>query len=876
MPHNPYADHHAQLTRRGLELFVGREIELQTLRRFVEAWSSGNSHERLTHVFGPAGTGKSSLLAKLRTEFSASPVRLAVLDVDADAFDPNTPAPDLLWRLRFALRMAGVRTPLYDLFYPVYFGKHVLPGMNMTLSDLLVGLGAKSEPVEKASSAASSKGLGEHLAHVFDAEFFTDVADAAGELAKGIKGVQLFVKLAGAFRKKAHRRALKNQGIDISTADAKDMQSLAPEILASDLVKSASSSKAVVVVVDGFDRIQSESRVLREPGVAESALEALVRYVMFSGDVESSKHVGFLFFSRQRLRWSELFDQGGHGESWDAYVRQLPLRGLERTEAMVFLSRADRMLDTAGETVAAQALRASTQAVLSASREQAAVSEGDRDGTLGVTLEGGAAGQAPNADAVRYSPFRLRLCVEEIGDLKRAFSDDDARQHADDICASFLRSVSRQLRDAVYVFALAGEIDAAMFEALVRLGVIAGFAITDFPLLVQRDALFTRAIGNAEAYRLHFQLEDAALGLLAKTEASRQVAVAATTGIFNEYVRRATSPTFVEWTKAHLDTYQQAMRLVFRIYESRLLPIDRFAMSFLELEETLRFDTTLGGTLHAAWFERLFERSSRWTIDDGQRLVDSQLLTRSGKRARQIIQLMILLFHTGTVTDQARAAAKTMFTRMYSAGVFPPKDGALADTDTLTAIEVQQVQAAAGKLTVEGKFAEAEAVLEQCLRALSPALSAGRKAAHEGDLNRALAQVAVAKRDKGEVEARFDRALTAWRAADLEGMAFAERALDYCMAMISLIGKEDPAEILLREIAPVLERGLPPMHPARADLATTFAMLCMHKGLPALAMPYLIMAKQVLGANYGADHPRVVALQSFIDIASRDMAGPGG
>jgi AAA ATPase domain len=195
MPINPYAG--SQLMPAPLDFFVGRTTELEALRSFMVDVAAGAIKERVVHVSGSAGTGKSFLLAKLRAEVaSAELIGLAVLDVDTDAFDSGIPAPELLWRLRFALRRAGVRTPLYDLFYAAYFTKYVLPGVTITLPGLLESLGKVSEPVEKAGSAASSTAVSGRLAEAFDADFMKDLAEGAGELAKSTKAIQLFVKLS--------------------------------------------------------------------------------------------------------------------------------------------------------------------------------------------------------------------------------------------------------------------------------------------------------------------------------------------------------------------------------------------------------------------------------------------------------------------------------------------------------------------------------------------------------------------------------------------------------------------------------------------------------------------------------------------------------
>lgn len=842
MPVNPYAKGALDAARALPDLFVGRASELDVLRDQLSSIARGSPDAWILHVHGVAGSGKSTLLRKLREDTPG--VRLATLDVDSDAFSPRSGAADLLWQLRFALRRAGVRTPLYDLFYVAYFSRHVLPGVGLTLPGLLESLGRGTEPVEKASAAGSSSALSARLADAFDADFLRDVGEGAGELAKGLKGVQLAAKLASAFRKRSQRRTLRARGIDLSAADAGQMHSLAPEVLAADLVDGAARQAPLAIAVDGFERLQTEPQALRVPAAAESALEALVRFVMFAPGETSQRRIGFLFFGRERLRWPELYDRDDGSASWSSLIRHLALRALDRAQAEAFLQRADRALDAAGAARAAQALRASRAAILDASREHAA-------------------GDSERSEAFGYLPFRLRLCIEEIALVERPFTVDDARRHADDVCASFLRAVPATLRDALHAFAVAGEVDASLFEAMIREDVVHAFSIADFSLLVARDALFA-PVARPGTFRLHFQLERSALELLRQTAASREIAATVAEAIARLHIRHATPPTFAELTADHLERYQEGMRLLFRVDAAGLLPIDRFAVLFVELEDALRHDVAIGGAMHEAWLRCLFERSSSWSVDDGRMLVDSPRRTRSGKRARQIIQPMVVQFNSAWIGDAARAAAKAMFTRMYSSGVFPPADGEHADDDTLAALAIQRAATGAGKLADQGRHAEAEALLRAALEALPPTLAPRSRAKLQGDLELELAHTALHADATARAHALLDEALAHWRSAGLDGMAFASRALGYCNAMIGRIGDVGTAEALLRQITPLLERELPASHPSRAELATTFAILCVRKGFAALAIPYLETAQRVLVDNYGDAHPRVLAHRALL------------
>jgi predicted ATPase len=90
MPKNPYSGSTFQSAHADRKFFVGRKAELQELRGFIAEMSSGSSKTRIVNVFGSAGTGKSSLLSKLRDDIDEERRFHSVLfNIDADTFDPE-------------------------------------------------------------------------------------------------------------------------------------------------------------------------------------------------------------------------------------------------------------------------------------------------------------------------------------------------------------------------------------------------------------------------------------------------------------------------------------------------------------------------------------------------------------------------------------------------------------------------------------------------------------------------------------------------------------------------------------------------------------------------------------------------------------------
>lgn len=852
MPINPHRPVEPERTPdRGLALFAGYAHELAQLRDYRAALASAPDGNWLLHVIGAPGVGKSALLARFAAAAPPSePSRLAIVSFDADSFDAQTSAPDVLWALRFALRRAGVPTPLYDLYYVSYFTRFVMPGVVISLPTLLSSLGARAEPVERFAGIASDKGLADYLAGAFDAEVFKDLAEGAADLARSLKSAQLLIKLAQAFRKHAARRRLKRQGFDPAKANHSTMLEIAPEVLAADLLVSAAKGRPLLIAIDALDRIQAGPQVIGVASPGEQGLETLVRFLMFA-DPPPGAAIRFVSFGRERLRWHALFDDEDATGSWDALTRQISLDGLSSDDAQALLRQADLQLDAAGEAAAAQALRASAAQVLAVSRDDAV-----------------------SAGAQRYSPLRLRLCIEEIRERRRPLSDRSVARHARNIFETFLRSVPARLREAIHLIALAGEFDRGLFEALVSEHLLSGFAISDFDSLVAREALFVRG-ADGEHYRLHGQLERAVTGLLAG-DATAPLRYERTLWKMHALrLERATAGSYAALSLRHVDAYARGMRQIIRLHESGLLPIDAFAVFFLELEEAIHFEVGVAATLHVSLLTHLFMLSERWSEADGRRLVSSPLRTRSNHRARMLIKLIELHFLDETVDEAARAAARRMFTRFYQAEVLPPTDAEPVDAQSFSYMQAKQMHAIAMRFAENGHAGESEVVLQSTLAQLESALDVAERSALEGDICCDLAELRGRLKDRAGAEALLGRALVFWAAGQPSALLDARQKLRWCLLMLTLVGKPDPAFEMLRGIAPVLESSLPEGHPERGDLAFCLAMLFMLRGDDALAIPYLRSAHDIRVANHGAEDPRTLRLGALIEqLAARVVPSP--
>lgn len=847
MPINPHRPVDAgQAPSRGLALFAGYADALGQLRDYRAALGSAPDRTWLLHFVGPPGIGKSSLLAQFAaTAAPKESSRLATASFDVDSFDPRTSAPDALWSLRFALRRATVPTPLFDLYYVSYFTRFVMPGVVISLPTLLSSLGARAEPIERLAGIGSDKGLAEYLDATFDAEVFKDLAEGAADLARSLKSAQLLIKLAQAFKKHAARKRLKREGFDPAKANLETMLAIAPEVLAADLIAFAGKGVPLLIAIDALDRIQADPQAIAEATPAERALETLLRFLMFA-DPAPGAAIRFVTFGRERLRWHELFDDEDATGSWDELIRQVPLTGLDAAAAQALVRQADSLLDAAGETAAAQALRASAAQILTVSRDDAA---------------------SPGAD--RYSPLRLRLCIEEIRERRRPLNERSAARHAKNIFETFLRSVPPALKQAIHVIALTGWFDRRLFEALVTEHLVGGFAISDFDSLVARDALFVRA-GDGEHYRLHDQLERALIALLARDAGATERYQQTIWRMHTLRLARATAGGFAALSLRHIDAYAQGMRQIFRLHEAHLLPIDVFAVFFLELEYAIHLEVGIAGELHASFLTRLFRLSEHWSEAEGRCLVNSPLRTRANHRARALLKLIEVHFLQKTVDQAALAAARHMFTRMYEAGVLPPTDAAPVDRQVLSWMQAVQMRAAASQLADEGHAEESEAMLRETLARLPAELALAQRSALEGEVYCDLAVLRGRLRDRAGAEALLGKALAVWTAARPPALPGARQKLRYCLLMLTLVGKPDPAAEMLRGIAQVLESGLPAGHPERGDLAFCLATLFMLRGTDALAIPYLRTAHDIRVANHGDDDPRTIRLGELIrELAAR-------
>ena len=848
MPVNPYQTHEVGLKLLRNRHFVGRVQELEILHLFLKALRAGTASHQIVHVFGPAGNGKSSLLHELQTRGAADEAPLAALDIDSDLFDTTTSAPDLVWHLRFALRAAGVRTPLYDLYYATYFSRYKSPGGNITVPDFLTTVGARTEVADKTASVASSKSIAEKTAELFDADFMKDVATEVG---KGIKGVQLATKLAALFKKKAKNRALLRQGIDLAQASVDTMLELAPEVLSTDLLGHVAHTGPLAIVIDGFDRVQSAPQALRAPSAAERCLEAVVRFTMFATPAELRKKIGFVFLGRERLRWAELFDRPATKDSWRAHVLEVPLQGFTRAEAEVLLKHTDFSLDQEGFAALAVAMRSSTAVALALARAH----------------EDSVPGADSTADSPRYSPFRLRLCVEQI--LQTGVKLEplkDGQDQVEGIISSFLRGVSDELRRVIHVFAVAGPVDEVLYQRLVRAQLIHGFGTAEYPLLTQREAIFSRSAVPG-AYRLHYQLEAAALTMLTLNETSLQIGVAAFDAVFDSLSELATANAYAALLPAHVDAYSRCMALIFRVREAGLLPLERFALGFLQLEEKLHYDRELGGDRHETWVARLYMSVAHWGLEEVRGLVASQARTPEGARARAILKFM--QNHFFKVAGQHQEVARTLFTRLYAAGILPPSDGEFAGVEELAWFEVQRAQNESDALADSNELDAAAERLEAAIADLPLELHRAADAEHRGDLSLALARIAVRRRDKMAAAARFEEAVRYWVEAGLAGRALAKRKLRVCEGLLMFVGDEARGYQLLKESAEVLEQELPKTHPTRGDLAACLAQLFIMQGMLPLALTYFRQARDTYCDNFGESDPRTRRYDDVIN----DIAG---
>lgn len=564
------------------DIFTDREAARDVLRGFFDellARPFAPSRPLIKVFHGVGGAGKSALCKKAVDDYRAEmsdqggyPLAFAHVDLDNDRITPAYPVFDLFaGRLRPALKHAGCAMPLFDLYCLAWHGSSLGDG-RVSAEEVKDFLGTPQKALEVAGTWLPS----------------------LGELATSLKAVDLVRKAAIAFRaaRQAKRYAQRFPGLELTELREADFKKHAPDVLAHDLLDFLTEQgernghpRAVCITLDGFERIQSAACA----DDAQSALQELCSRLTICNP---QPRCGFVFFSRNRLDWRQLYDQRDDPpeKTWDAFLQQHSVEGLGEGDARHFLDQAEAWY-------AARPADPHCAAILPIVRRE-------REAILD------AAEESPDEHSERiFHLYSLDLALRQIGSHYRHF---DAGKHLGrghkDLQQRFLRYMDETLRSAMQALALALTFDEAVFRLLVEKHAIEGIPVQDFHDLVGPGNGHVLPTGTG--YRFHGKMQEALLAHLHDQPSGSQKAETVIKILVDHYAVQLANAVLRQDSAAMEVAYTRAAGILFVNAEVGLLNIAAFRQAFFELDKELP-DRFLARTRLAAWSRTVAILSTR-------------------------------------------------------------------------------------------------------------------------------------------------------------------------------------------------------------------------------------------------------------------------
>lgn len=444
---------------RALALFTDREDERAVIHAFLSRLQDGRLHERpsVLNFYGVGGVGKTKLREKALSEYRlrleqdihlSVPPHIAEIDLDSDSVTPNLPIAQLIGRVRTALHRHGIRTPLFDYLYLVWWAEEN-PHQSINLK-------RRAETEGMTAGFFDIADLASNLASLFGAVL------PVSAVAKGIR--TLIPKLGNWFE---HTRARQRFGGLLEYWSQRERIERMPIMLAHDLLDAIAHQPqiAICIVIDGFERVQSRES---KPD-AQWALSALIAEVLRCTDIIPAPdgkplrgRVGFMVFGREKLRWSELYARESVRTNWRKEINDhAQLQGLSEQDARGFLvESAARLEREHGNELVAELIERHVAPILQAASERLPERE-------------------PS-----FLPYYLDLAVLLIRENAHHFEPAMLGSTPGELERRFLRNLEDRHRKALQALALSLEFDRKTFEFLIERGLASGYTPVDFDWLV--------------------------------------------------------------------------------------------------------------------------------------------------------------------------------------------------------------------------------------------------------------------------------------------------------------------------------------------------------------------------------------------------------
>lgn len=844
MPRDPYS---LSASLHGLSgAFVGRQHELRLLDDHLSVLvSGGNGSSRLPilHFHGLSGVGKSRLLQKAFGFHSRGErVRVALFDADgAPWLKLSCNAPDFLWLVRQTLRRTGLRTPLFDFYYTLYYGR-ANPGTQLTARGLLEAVGSKSASAAEMSETGSgaTESAGDTLSEWFDADFLKEVLDGAGDLFRTVGFVAKFVER---LHKKKQQHRLEGQDISTESLTLEQMQKQAAMVFSLDLIDHLKShpDERLLLAVDSIDCIQLDTETTL-PSEAESALEALCSFLIFANG-EVPGRFSLVSTGSRQLSWRERFDSSAEKDHWGLRITQHPIAGLDDASARSLILEAAGALDSATHTELGERLRSRTPAVLAAALESHV--------------------KASREEAVpTYHPLALQLAMRTVIDAAPEDSPLYLGAGMLELLQAYLKAQPPHMLQRLEVLSLLGSFSQTDFANMVEAHMIPSQSVTDFPAMVSANPAII-AEGSGTSFRVHQVLRTAVLDKLLASDPEKAKIQLIQETIIAKCVTEGAFDVLAECETRQTAAISRALSLLVEWHAARLLDLPGFLARWILVEDLFGRDT------HHLWSVR------RKAIDyirpvilvyDVHLLADKSPEPSPTGVSGRLVQMAILLRNN----DEPEAARN--INRVVRA--INDAENSRRSPDEIEAIKLRaqtspgtafmMIEAAREKQSI-GDQAEATKIFHQALifaRKLPQSQDAtmARFSASRGlalGLQNASLPLNLSPSVRAERLAAADElyasSIKDGREAGMHALDLALVQIDYGFCLL-LTNKLEKLEKILTQAAPVIEQHFPFEHIHAAALLRLRGLLMAHRKRYPQAIELLQKSTAMYKSAAGPDH----------------------
>jgi hypothetical protein len=490
-------------------MFTDRVCEQELLTRLLAPSHEGGSidpKDFLTTFYGVGGVGKTTLCNKvaITSQEKYPGIKIVSLNLDSPEYwTIHTSFSQLLAALLHELNSRKVSCPLTQTLLLMYCQANNNAGQERTTAGLW---SAALSALDQATQAVGIPGIG--LA-IQGAQWLRDRQRQA-DIRKSLDKLNLWPKAGD------------------GKIDLLDLERNLAKALYEDLKKWASQKMSLRIIFDGFERIQGRER--RQD--CQMLLQNFAGYIAESKNPELYAQIRIFIFSRDMLRWDEIYNDDG----WRKYWTQHLLEGLGEDDAKEFLGKHADWLQSHGYPTHADLINKSIDPILDAADEHVGNSR-------------------------LIYPYYLDLAITIIRQAAYTGRKPDLGKTPGELQDRFFRDLPQQELRLLKILAMAERFDAIMFDELIRTDRVAGYAVGTFLTAVTNGRSYITK-NEAGKHRFHRLMETALQDLWMKSDDDKEEGREMVRWLVTHLADRVGTKRGSEWGEPEITSWEHGVSII--------------------------------------------------------------------------------------------------------------------------------------------------------------------------------------------------------------------------------------------------------------------------------------------------------------------------